>query len=374
MKRVLLLSTVHPATDPRIRYKIAPGLGQHYELFCALPHASQSAEQQSITLIRLPLFEHLLWRLLFTHPVVLLKCLRLRPHLVHIFVPELIPVAFLFQWLGAKVIYEVQENLYKKFAIKRYNNHVIFRALFVYFDKLARQRFHCIFTDDAYLKEYDQLSRPFAVIHNYASISHENVIQDHRTQDKPEFFYLGVISLERCLDTLLVALSQLKEAGHDFHMHLFGPLRISMQELKALDGYDHVADNLTFYGYTDQKTALSKVGNALAGIALLKPVADYPESYPTKLFEYMAMELPVITSDFPIYREIVERSECGFCISPYDADALYFKLARCIEKRDEAGEMGRRGRQLAKERYNWASEEALLLSFYDKILAGDKNV
>jgi hypothetical protein len=36
--------------------------------------------------------------------------------------------------------------------------------------------------------------------------------------------------------------------------------------------------------------------------------------------------------------------------------------------------MGRRGRQLAKERYNWASEEALLLSFYDKILTGGKNV
>jgi glycosyltransferase involved in cell wall biosynthesis len=88
----------------------------------------------------------------------------------------------------------------------------------------------------------------------------------------------------------------------------------------------------------------------------------------------MAMGLPVITSDFPIYRGIVEQSECGFCISPYDTEALYLKLAWCIEKRDEAGEMGRRGRQLAKERYNWASEEALLLSFYDKILAGGKNV
>lgn len=374
MKRVLLLSTIHPATDPRIRYKIAPALEPHYQLFCALPRASEIADQQAVVLIKLPLFQHLLWRLLLTHPVVLLKCLRLRPHLVHIFVPELIPVALLFQWLGAKVIYEVQENLYKKFAIKQYNNHLLFRVFFAYFDKLARQRFHCIFTDDAYLKEYDRLSKPFAVIHNYASTPTNSLAHSEMEQERPEFFYLGVISRERCLDTLVTALSKLKMAGHDFHVHMFGPLRISTQELEALEGYAAIRGNLTFYGYTDQKTALEKAGKALAGIALLKPVADYPESYPTKLFEYMAIGLPVITSDFPMYREIVERSNCGFCISPYDAEALFAKLAWCIENRDDAREMGNRGRRLAEGQYNWAGEEAMLRSFYEKVLMAGANI
>ena len=48
---------------------------------------------------------------------------------------------------------------------------------------------------------------------------------------------------------------------------------------------------------------------ATAGLALLKPVGDYPDSYTTKLFEYMALGLPVITSDFPLYRDVVERSD-----------------------------------------------------------------
>ena len=64
-----------------------------------------------------------LWqRLLLTHPLALWYFLRFRPHIVHIFVAELLPLAFIFRWLGAEVIYEVQENLYKK--IPRDDEHV----------------------------------------------------------------------------------------------------------------------------------------------------------------------------------------------------------------------------------------------------------
>ena len=92
--RVLLLSAVHPPTDPRIVYKIGPSLTEHYEVICALPHARTNDFAPGIRMVSLPYFRRLTLRLLFTHPVILLKCLLLRPEVVHIFVPELIPVAF----------------------------------------------------------------------------------------------------------------------------------------------------------------------------------------------------------------------------------------------------------------------------------------
>jgi glycosyltransferase involved in cell wall biosynthesis len=369
MKRVLLISTVHPATDSRIMYKIAPSLQNRYEIFCALPDLKVSS-QPGMSLINLPHFERLLPRLFFAHPVALWKCLRVRPHIVHIFVPELIPFAILFQWLGIKVIYEVQENLFKKFEIKKYNNALIFKTLFVYFDKIARKRFHCVFTDDAYLNEYKNLARPFAVIHNYVSLPVVDAVGHSEALMRGHgFFYLGVVSMERCLDTMINALARLKRQHSDFHMHFFGPLRVSRQELEGVAGYREIKDNITFHGYTDQKTALQYAGNAIAGIALLKPVADYPESYPTKLFEYMALELPVITSDFPGYRSIVEDSGSGFCISPYDAEALFAKLDWCTRNKSKRAQMGRNGRVAAEKHYNWLSEEALLLSFYQNVLS-----
>ncbi|HWV29637.1 MAG TPA: glycosyltransferase [Dyadobacter sp.] len=367
MKRVLLLSTVHPSADSRIMYKIAPSLQGYYEVFCALPDL-RSGSKEKLHLINLPKFGRLLPRILLAHPVALFKCLWLRPDIVHIFVPELIPMAFLFQWTGAKVVYEVQENLFKKFAIKRYNNGPVFKQLFRFFDKLARRNFHCVFTDDAYLEEYHNLAKPFAVIHNYVSLpvmnshAHESV-PAHR----PEIFYLGVVSMERCLDTMINALALLKNSYPDCHLHLFGSVRVDRAELKAIAGYREVRNNITFHGYTDQKAALRYARRSVAGIALLKPVADYPESFPTKLFEYMALQLPVVTSDFPAYRQIVEGSQCGFCVSPYNAQMLREALECCIIDSSLRQKMGRNGRKAAEVYYNWASEEAKLLSFYNDI-------
>ena len=368
MKRVLLLSTVHPSADTRIMYKVAPSLQSHYEVFCALP-GLRGGLREGLHLIGLPKFCRLLPRILFTHPIALFKCLRLRADIVHIFVPELIPLALIFQWTGAKVVYEVQENLFKKFAIKRYNDGLVFRKLFRFFDKMARRRFHCIFTDDAYLKEYHDLAKPFRVIHNYVSLPViDRLAHEGARSHRPEFFYLGVVSMERCLDTMINALANLKNSYPDCHLHLFGPVRVRKTELEAIAGYKYVRDNITYHGYTDQQVALRYARQSVAGIALLKPVADYPESFPTKLFEYMALKLPVITSDFPVYRQIAERSGAGFCISPYDAGALEKALKRCITDNTLRSEMGNNGRKAAESCYNWASEEEKLLSLYDQIL------
>lgn len=368
MKRVLLLSTVHLATDSRVMYKIAPSLQSRYRVLCALPGLRSSAAGSIVT-FGMPHFRHLLLRLLISHPVAWLQCVRARPDLVHIFVPELIPMALALQWMGVKVIYEVQENLYKKFAIKRYNKHFIFKKLFVLFDRIARRRFHCIFTDDAYLQEYRNLGKPFAIVHNYVSLPLIDHFAGVRTlQAAPEFFYLGVVSMERCLDTMVRALTILKSQLPAFHLHLFGPVRASQKEIEAIPGYSSVKEHLTFHGYTDQRDALRYAASAVAGIALLRPVADYPESFPTKLFEYMALKLPVITSDFPIYREIIAGAQCGFCIPPDDAQALAARLAACIADPDMRIRLGENGRKAAESRFNWRLEEAVLLSFYEQVL------
>ncbi len=138
---------------------------------------------------------------------------------MHIFVPELIPIAFLFQWLGAKVIYEVQENLYKKFSIKRYNKAVFYQQLFKFFDHAARKNFNCLFTEDAYLNEYKNLPLTSAVVHNYVSLpfidQYFGRIEKQITKP-PVFFYCGVISMERSFDVLVAALVKLKSNHPDF--------------------------------------------------------------------------------------------------------------------------------------------------------------
>ena len=372
MQRVLLLSSVHPATDPRIFYKIAPSLATRYEVICALPKAQPYIETDvKVAMLSLPHYEGLFARILFCHPVLLWKCIRLRPDLVHIFVPELIPLAILFQWLGAKIIYEVQENLYKKFEIKKYNKQVVFRHLFRQFDFYARENFFCVFTESAYLQEYSKLTYPSAVVKNFVSLSFvDKYAQKDRDsyQKSPAFFYSGVISMERCFDVLVAALALLTDKYPALVIHLFGPVRFSEKEANNLPGYAIVRKHLVFYGYTDLRVSLPFAKNCLGGIALLKPVADYPDSYPGKLFEYMALNLPVVTSNFNLYREIVEKADCGFNIEPTDPRALANMLDWIITNPNSAILTGNNGRRAAETFYNWENEQKILLNFYQDIL------
>ncbi|MCE7062635.1 glycosyltransferase [Dyadobacter sp. CY343] len=367
MKRVMLLSTVHPPADPRIIYKIAPALAEMHDLTCILPGLNRDSANAFRT-DSVPFFKKLLPRILISHPVLLAKCLLNRPDIVHIFVPELIPVALILQQFGTKVIYEVQENLYKKFKIKTYNNGLIFRRLFHYFDHIARKRFHFVFTEKAYLQEYSALKFSFQIIQNFAHLPLIDSFSNTKRQvARPEFFYSGVISLERSFDVMVAAFSELKDLFPDFHVHIFGTVRISENVISALPGFDRIRQNLTFHGYTDQKIAFGYAAGCIAGIALLKPVGDYQDSYTTKLFEYMALGLPVITSDFPSYRQIVEPSQCGFCICPNNSRALYEKLVFLIENENERLAMGKNGRSCVGRLYNWQTEQTKLLAFYKSV-------
>ncbi|WP_025762595.1 glycosyltransferase [Dyadobacter tibetensis] len=364
--RVLLLSTIHPATDPRIVLKIAPALALRYQVFCCLPHARLSSNQDPIQYIPLPYFRLLVLRLLITHAWLLLRCLALRPGIVHIFVPELIPIAALFRLTGAQVIYEVQEDLAKKFSIKRYNKAYIFRYIWGKCDRWARNNFSVIFTEDAYLEHYQPAHQDWAVIHNYVSLE----LLDNPSKGPlfpPHFIYSGVISWERCLDVMIEAFTILKMEIPEFKVHLFGKLQLSAENKKRIMRNKLVKEHFIWHGYQDLRLIAHHAIGATAGIALLRPVADYPESFSTKIFEYMAWQLPVITSDFKLYRDVVESHHCGYCIPPEDPELLARNLTWLCYNPKTVVLLGSNGRNAAQAHYNWYQEKKKLILLYEKL-------
>jgi glycosyltransferase involved in cell wall biosynthesis len=107
---------------------------------------------------------------------------------------------------------------------------------------------------------------------------------------------------------------------------------------------------------------------ARVGLLLLHPERNFLISYPTKLFEYMSAGIPVVASDFPIFRELDDGIGCCTFVDPLDPEAAAAAILHLLDHPAEAEEMGLRGFNAVREKYSWESEARTLRMLYDDIL------
>ena len=111
-------------------------------------------------------------------------------------------------------------------------------------------------------------------------------------------------------------------------------------------------------------------GRISMGLSVLHPTQSYLTAYSVKMFEYMAAGLPVVVSDFPLWRSIVEAADCGLLADPLNPEAIGQAMRQLADNPEEAVAMGKRGRQAIEDRFNWEKELEKLLPFYERLISG----
>jgi glycosyltransferase involved in cell wall biosynthesis len=126
--------------------------------------------------------------------------------------------------------------------------------------------------------------------------------------------------------------------------------------------------SVDFRGYTVSKEAHPLVAKTHIGLAVVARTPNNVGSLLTKLFEYMALGMPLITSDFPLYKELIEGIGCGLCVAPEKPQELADAIEYLLSHPEEAAEMGRRGREAVRANYNWNTEAKKLLEVYKTLI------
>jgi len=106
----------------------------------------------------------------------------------------------------------------------------------------------------------------------------------------------------------------------------------------------------------------------MAGLVTLHPIVNYIDALPVKMFEYMVAGIPVIASNFSLWREIIEGNKCGLCVDPLNPSEIAKAIDYIMTHPAEAQQMGKNGLRAVQEQYNWDIEEKKLLALYEQLL------
>ena len=283
----------------------------------------------------------------------------------HIHDPELLP------WCAVRLrdtpwVYDMHEDLVGQIHTKDWIPEplrLVVSALANVVLRMLLKGRPVIFAEASYAETYDWLNQTVTV--QNMPVVDELIDIDKPRLNTPTLGYIGGVRRDRGSIVTLKALHQVQQRGYDVGWHCIGPMTDNHKaELTSLQAELSV-DNVHFTGYLPPEEGWPQIARCHIGVALLEKTPNFVGSYPTKLFEYMALGLPVITSDIPIYQRVVDDAGCGLVVDPKRSDAVADAIAYLLDHPEEARQMGERGRQIVQTRYNWKQESDRLLAFYN---------
>ena len=296
---------------------------------------------------------------------------RLRPVVVHFHDPELILPGLALSSLGYRVVYDVHEDVPSQILAKPWLPRLLRRPMAGVFRGLEWVASRLL---TGIVAATPEIARRFpadrtVVVQNFPVLS-ELVTADRvpYAQRPADFAYVGTIEAIRGAREMLRAVGAMPEGSHT-RLQLAGPIGPATLDTEMRE--DPAWSRVVFHGWATRGEVATILGRVRAGLVVLHPVGGYTESWPVKMFEYMVAGLPVIASDFPLWREIIDGAQCGLLVDPADPDAIAAAMQWVLDHPDEAERMGERGRAAVRERYNWDREAVKLLDFYQSLVPTD---
>ena len=220
---------------------------------------------------------------------------------------------------------------------------------------------YMITASDSYATWFEKkylIKKPVVVQNFPVKISQPDDIE---AENEPKIIlYQGVINPSRGLDKVIPAMktignAQLWIAGD-------GPKR---KEYEALTKSFKLEQKIKFLGKLPPSELRKLTVKADVGLSIEENNGEsYYYSLPNKISDYIQAGIPIVVSNFPEMKRIIEAFEVGECISNHSEQELSSKINRVLTK----------GKKFYKERLEsaaaqlcWENEEPKLIELFKKV-------
>lgn len=365
MKIICHLSSVHRVIDTRIYHKECAFLGSEGFDVKLLVLNPSTVESDYPNLEIVPVyyaFKQKWKRIMYGTQMLKNQALKLNAAIYHLHDPELLIIAKALKKKGAKVIYDVHEDVPKQIIHKAWIPKVIklpLSALFRAFEHYTVKKLDAVVTVvESIAARFKRIHPNVTIVSNYPILLQEALPEWEERTDSA--CYVGDLTAVRGALTMIEAFGYLNTRlllGGSFESN---SLRQRATDLKGWANIDEL-------GFLARHQVIAVYKSSKIGLVVLHPTPSYVEGLPVKLLEYMSMGLAVIGSNFGMIKQIVEEHQCGILVDPLNPKDIADAVDYLVQNQDVAREMAERGRLAAIEKYNWHVEAKKLLSVYQSL-------
>ena len=368
MIKVCHMTSAHGAEDVRIFHKECVSLARAgYDVYLVQRGGSYDKNGVHIAGVgRIPAGR--LKRMTLGAGRVFRKALELDADIYHFHDPELLPWGLKLKRRGKKVIFDSHENTLESILEKDWLPRPVRDGMYGWFER--RQRSVCgeldavISVTPNIVEYFRTISRKTVQIANFPIFRAET--EPPRCESRTLVF-AGGISTQWEHHMILRAMEKLPGCRY----RLCGVCdEAYLTRLRQMPAWDRV----DYLGKIPHASVPGEIAKCAVGMALLKPCrnSDWHNGTigNTKIFEEMMAGLPVVCTDFVLWKEFVDRWQCGICVDPEDIEAIAGAVRYLFDHPDEARRMGENGRRAVREEFNWGAEERKLLALYRDIASG----
>ena len=210
------------------------------------------------------------------------------------------------------------------------------------------------------------------VVPNTASRERERIPIDpiivERYRERFVLSYIGGFASHRGLDTVIRAMRIVRDRIPEALLLLVGDRNEAYRRyLERLASELECGESVEMTGWQPFETIWSYIE---ASDICLVPHARNPHTdttIPHKIFQYMSLKKPVIVSDCPPLKRVVDDSGGGYSFVHDDPEDFARRVIALYEDLDLRRSMGEAGRSAFLDRYNWDSTSGELVELYGRL-------
>jgi glycosyltransferase involved in cell wall biosynthesis len=294
-------------------------------------------------------------RILFARSVNYKKAIEIDADLYQIHDPEFIPLGIRLKKRGKKVVYDSHEDFPRQILEKDWIPFFLRKIISVISEKyinIKLREYDAVITVTPHIaKALRNANDRIYVITNYPLVEDipEQIKEIDYCSRKNVLCYTGTVYRSSLQENIFSAIRGME----DVEYKIIGNIEANYKK-KLLD---IIPENAELIDFVTREQLFDYYREMTVGIA----VFDYSPNLGyrlgslgvNKIFEYMYFGLPVICTDFILWKEIIDKYDCGILVDPLNADEIRNAILFLVQNKKEAYRMGQNALRAVLEQYNW---------------------